>query len=102
MPRAYVTSRGHTGVSFGCLGTLVYGFLSLMAFVLFAALLVAIAGIFAVGVIVALVSLGVDRLLMATSPMWRARRAVRGRFRPVGKVTDTTARVVHRGKPKLQ
>lgn len=30
MPRTYVTSRGHSGVSFGCLGSLVAGFATLV------------------------------------------------------------------------
>ena len=44
-PRAFVTSRGTTGVSFGCLGTLALGFLYVLGAVLVAALVVALIGL---------------------------------------------------------
>ena len=69
MPRVYVTSRGRSGVSFGCLGSLVIGFIYLMAAVLFIGIVVAIGGIFLAALIVSLLVLAVHRLMLAVSPM---------------------------------
>ena len=100
MVRAYITHRGRPGVSFGCLGTLVIGFVYLImaALVLFAAMVVL--GGFAVTLVVALIALAIDRLLVAVSPRYRARRSVRGGFEPVGRVTETTSRLMMITKPK--
>ena len=100
MPRVYITSRGRSGVSFGCLGSLVIGFLYLMAAVLFVGVLVMIGGVFLAALIVSLVALGVHRLLMAVSPNYRESRAVRGPFQPTSKVIDSTAKVIGSAKPK--
>jgi len=100
MPRVYVTSRGRSGVSFGCLGSLVIGFIYVMAAVLFIGVLVVVCGVFLAALIVSLVALGVHRLLIAVSPGYRARRAVRGPFQPTSKVIDSTAKVIDRTKPK--
>ncbi len=100
MPRVYVTSRGRSGVSFGCLGSLVIGFVYVMAAVLFIGVLVVIGGVFLAALIVSVLALGVHRLLMAVSPGYRERRAVQGPFRPASKVIDSTAKVIGSTKPK--
>jgi hypothetical protein len=64
MPHVYVTSRGRSGVSFGCLGSLVLGFFYLMAAVLINGVLVVVCGIFLAALIVSLVALGVHWLLI--------------------------------------
>ena len=61
MPRVFVTSRGRTGVSFGCVGTLVIGFIYLMAAVLFIGVLVVVDGVFLAALIVSLLALVVRR-----------------------------------------
>ncbi len=99
MPRFYVTSRGRSGVSFGCLGSLVVGFIYLMAAVLFIGIVVAIGGIFMAALIVSLLALGVHRVMLAVSPGYRAHRAVQGPFRPTSKVIASTAKVIGGAKP---
>ena len=100
MPRVYVTSRGRSGVSFGCLGSLVVGFIYLMAAVLFIGVLMVVCGVFLAALIVSLLALGVQRLLLAVSPGYRARRAVQGPFRPTSKVIDSTAKVIASAKSR--
>ena len=100
MPRVFVTSQGRSGVSFGCLGSLVIGFVYVMAAVLFVGVLVVIGGVFLAALIVSVLALAVHRLLMAVSPGYRERRAVQGPFRPASKVIDSTAKVIGSTKPK--
>jgi hypothetical protein len=102
MPRAYVTPDGHARASFGFLGTLVVGFLYLMTALLFVGLLAFIAAAFLVAIAVALTVHGIDRLLVAISPKWRARRATRGRFDPMRRVIDTTATTTRSAQPRLR
>ena len=71
-----------------------------MAVVVFVAAFVVIAGAFLAAVVVALVALGVDRLLLAISPKRRARREARGDFHPVHVVAMTSSRALERAKPK--
>jgi hypothetical protein len=97
-PRAFVTSRGTTGVSFGCLGTIALGFVYLMGVVLVAGLVVALIGVWLLVLLGGAALLGVDRLLVATSPRWRARRAARGPFEPVLWLTSGTKRAARRGR----
>jgi len=52
----------------GCLGSLVIGFIHLMAAVLFIGVLVVVGGIFLAALIVSLLALGVHRLMLAVSP----------------------------------
>ncbi len=89
MPRVMVTSGGRSGMSFGCLGSVVAVLLVLLLAAAIAlgalVLLVVVGAVLAVG----LVALAVDRILLAVSPSRRARRdAMR-----TGRVIDTTARV---------
>jgi len=100
MPRVYVTHRGRPGVSFGCLGSLVIGFVYALGAVLFVGASVLIFGVFVAAVLVALVALEVNRLLIAVSPRYRERRVTQGAFRPTTKVIETTARVIDTTKPK--
>jgi hypothetical protein len=102
MPRAYTTPDGHAGVSFGFFGTLLVGFLYLMGALLFVGLLMFVAAAFLVAIVAALTVHGVDRLLVAISPKWRARRADRGRFDPMRKVIDTTATTTRSAQPRLR
>jgi hypothetical protein len=67
-PRAFVTSRGTTGVSFGCLGTLAIGFLYLMGAVLVVGVVACLIGVWLLVLLGAAASLGIDRLLVAWSP----------------------------------
>jgi hypothetical protein len=97
-PRAFVTSRGTTGVSFGCLGTIVLGFLYLMGVLLIAGLVACLIGVWLLVLLGAAAALGVDRLLVATSPRWRARRSVRGPFEPVLWLTSGTQRAARRAR----
>ncbi len=99
-PRVYVTSRSRPGVGFGCLGSIMVGVLYLMAAVFFIVAVVIIAGAFLAAMVVALLALGVDRILLAINPKWRARRAARGGFDPVSVVTITSSRALDRAKPK--
>jgi hypothetical protein len=98
MPRAYVTSRGHTGLSFGCLGTIVIGFPYLMGIVLVVGLVACLIGAWVLVLLGAWAAMGVDRLLVATSQRWRAKRAARGPFQPVLWLTSGTQRAARRGK----
>jgi hypothetical protein len=77
MPRAFITSRGQTGVSFGWFGTIVavLGLIVVVAVIAFAGILV-LALVLAGAVLGGLV-LGLNRLLLAVSPRRRARRAAR-------------------------
>ena len=95
-PRAFVTSRGTTGVSFGCLGTIVLGFLYLMGAVLVVGLVACLIGAWLLVLLGAAALLGADRLLVATSPRWRARRAARGPFEPVLWLTSWTQQAARR------
>jgi hypothetical protein len=88
MARAYITHRRRPGVSFG---SLVMGFVYLMVAVLFIALLAVVVGGALLALLIAVIALGVHRLLMLISGRYRARRAVQGPFRPVTKVIDVTA-----------
>jgi hypothetical protein len=97
-PRAFVTSRGTTGVSFGCLGTIVVGFLYLMGAVLVVGLIACLIGVWLLVLLGAAAALGADRLLVATSPRCRARRAVRGPFEPVLWLTSGTERAARRAR----
>jgi len=100
VPRVYVTSRGRSGVSCGCLGSLVIGFIYLMAPVVFIGVLVVVGGIFLAALIVSLLALGVHRLMMAVSPSYQARRAVQGPFRPPSTVIEMTAKMIDSTKPR--
>ena len=82
MPRAYMTPHGHARVSFGFFGTLVVGFLYLMSALLFVGLLMFVAAAFLVAIVVALTVHGVDRLLLAVSPKWRATQSCAWSVRP--------------------
>ena len=95
-PRAFVTSRGTTGVSFGCLGTLAIGFLYLMGAVLVVGVVACLIGVWLLVLLGAAAALGIDRLLVAMSPRWRSRRAVRGPFEPVLWLTSGTQRAAGR------
>jgi hypothetical protein len=97
-PRAFVTSRGTTGVSFGCLGTIVIGFLYLMGLLLIAGLIAAVIGAWLLVLLGAWAAMGIDRLLVAASQRWRARRAARGPFQPVLWLTSGTQRAARRGR----
>ncbi len=97
-PRAFVRSRGTTGVSFGCLGTLAIGFLYLMGAVLIVALVACLIGVWLLVLLGAAALMGADRLLVATSSRWRARRAVRGPFEPVLWLTSGTERAARRAR----
>ena len=101
-PRAFVTSRGTTGVSFGCLGTIVLGFLYLLGVLLVAGLVACLIGVWLLVLLGAAVALGMDRLLVATSPRWRTRRAVRGPFEPVLWLTSGTQRAARRATPRYR
>ena len=101
-PRAFVTARGTTGLSFGCLGTIVFGFLYLMGVLLLVALVACLIGVWALVLLGAGAALGVDRLLVATSARWRARRAVRGPFEPVLWLTSGTRRAARRATPRYR
>ena len=68
--------------------------------VLFIGILVLIFGVFVAAVLMALVALGVNRLLIAISPRCRERRVAPGTFRPATRVFETTARVIDTTKPK--
>jgi hypothetical protein len=98
MPRAYVTSRGRTGVSFGCLGTVVIGFLYLMGILLLVALVACLIGVWVLVLLGAWAAMGIDRLLVATSPKWKARRSAVGQFNPVLWLTSKTHRATHRAR----
>ena len=100
MSRVHVSQRGGGGSSSGCLGSLVIGLVYVLGAVLFIGALVLILGVFVAAVLVALVALGVNRLLMAISPRYRERRVAQGAFRPTTKVIETTARVIDTTKPK--
>ena len=98
MPRVYVTSRGHAGMSFGCLGTVVIGFLYLMGAVLLVGLIASLIGVWILVLLGAAAALGIDRLLVATSQRWRARRAASGPFDPVLRLTAGTQQAARRGR----
>jgi hypothetical protein len=98
VPRVYVTSRGHAGMSFGCLGTIVIGFLYVMGAVLLVGLAAGLIGLWLLVYLGAWAALGIDRLLVATSQRWRARRAARGPFEPVLRFTSGTQRAASRGR----
>ncbi|HEX4244906.1 MAG TPA: hypothetical protein VHY77_05005 [Acidimicrobiales bacterium] len=102
MPRAYMTPDGHARVSLGFFGTLVVGFLYVMGALLFLGLLLFIAAAFLVAIVVALTAHGIERILVAMSPKWRARRVARGRFDPMRKVIETTATTTRSAQPRLR
>jgi hypothetical protein len=90
MPRVYVNSRGNAGMSFGCIGTILIGFLYLMGALLFVGLIAAIIAVWLLALLVAWIAAGVDQLLVRWRPSWRARRAAQGPFRPVERVQAAT------------
>lgn len=82
MPRAYITSRGGAGVSFGCLGTLFFGFFYICGLILYVALVVGIVLVVVLGLGLAYtgawVAVGIDALLRRYSATYREKRVDRG------------------------
>lgn len=95
MPRAYVSSRGRAGVSVGLPGLLIAGFLYLLGLLILAAVIAAVFGVFLLTVLAAWTAVGVDRLLVASSSKYRARRVARGPIHPLDRITSP-ARVLTR------
>lgn len=91
-----MSSRGNAGLSFGCLGTIAVGFLYLMGAVLLVGLIAGLIGVWLLVFLGAWAALGIDRLLVATSQRWRARRTARGPFDPVLRLMSGTHRATHR------
>jgi predicted lipid-binding transport protein (Tim44 family) len=100
MARASDAMRGRPGAGIGCLGSLAVGVLFVLGLIFFIGALVFIAGVFLVAMVVAVIGLGMSRLLTALSPRYRDRRATEGAFRPTTKVIETTAKVIDSTKPK--
>jgi hypothetical protein len=96
----YVSNGDRPVGSRGFLRSLLTGIASVLGLVLFVGLLVLVVGIFLTALLVAMVALGVHRLLMAISPGYRNRRVIQGSFRPTTKVIDTTAKLIDSTKPK--
>ena len=69
-----------------------------MGAVLIVGLVACLIGVWLLVLLGAAALMGADRLLVATSPRWRARRAVKGPFEPVLWLTSGTQRAARRGK----
>jgi hypothetical protein len=102
MPHASIGEGRRPGVGVGCLGSLVVGFLFVLGVVLFIGAMVLIAGFFLAAMVVAVIGMGVSRLLTALSPRYRDRRETGGAFRPTTRVIETTAKVIDSAKPKAR
>ncbi|MGO8873703.1 MAG: hypothetical protein ACLQPH_20350 [Acidimicrobiales bacterium] len=100
MPDPRVSRRGRPGAGIGCLGSLVVGVVYVLGAVLFIGALVLILVAGTIAFLVALVAIGVNLLLVALSPRYRARREARGAFHPTASVIETTAKVIDTAKPK--
>jgi hypothetical protein len=97
-PRVYVNTRGNAGMSFGCLGTIVIGFLYLMGILLVVSLVACLIGMWLLVLLGAWAAMGIDRLLVATNQRWRVRRAAQGPFEPVLWLTSGTQRAARRSR----
>jgi Flp pilus assembly protein TadB len=93
-----MTSGDRAGV--GCLGSVLSALVFLVGLAVFLVVLVLVAGVFMAAIVVALVALGIHRLMLALSPRYRDRRRAHGAFQPTTRVIETTARVIDSTKPK--
>jgi len=100
MPRAFIASRGGSGVSVNYLGSLTIGFIDLSAAVFFVEALLVVRGVLLVTLMVALTAQGVHRLLWPVSRACRTRMAVPGPYGPTSPVVDTTAISIGNARPK--
>lgn len=98
--RGYVTSRGHAGVSFGCLGMIAFGFLYLMAAMVWAVGVFVIVVGLALLLAVAYGAVGADWLACQLSARWRARRALHGPIRAPQEVEAVVTRTIHHRPPR--
>jgi hypothetical protein len=98
MPRLYVSSRGHVGVGFGCLGALFYAFAYLfMAFVIVGAI-GAVLALFLLALLIAWAGVGIDALLRKSSGSYRAKRLDRGKLRWPKNVENAMGSAMSLGK----
>ncbi len=96
----YTPDGGRPSSGHGVLGPLAAALALVLGFVLFVGVLALVVGFFLVALAVALVALGVNRLLTLVSPRYRERRGLQGSFRPTSRVVETTARVIQSTTPK--
>jgi hypothetical protein len=96
MPRAYVTSRGRAGISFGCLGTVAVGFLYLMGILLLVGVVVAVLALYLLALLVCWAAVAIDRLLVNHNGKWRQRRMDHGPFQPLAKLSALAGRAGNR------
>ena len=96
----YTPNRSGPGAGPGLLAALAGALALVLGFVLFIGVLVLVVGFFLVAVTVAVVALGVNRLLTVVSPRYRDRQVAQGAFRPTSRVVETTARVIQSTTPK--
>jgi len=98
VPRLYVSSRGHVGVGFGCLGVLFFGF----AYAIWAMLVVFAIGaalaLFLVALGLAWAGLGIDAVLGKSSRSYRGKRTSRGPLRWPKNVENAMNAVMSKGK----
>ena len=99
MPRLYVTSRGRAGVSFGCLGIVLYGFAMLFWWMLVAVIILGVLALWVLAYLAVWAAVGIDAVLMKASAGYRAKRSERGPLPWPKQLVEALDRSAKRAKP---
>jgi uncharacterized membrane protein (Fun14 family) len=92
--RVHLSHRSRPRVSFGCLGSAIVAVGYLVVGALIITALVIGAAVLAVILLAVLAVAGVDRVLLASSSRWRARRALYGPLIGTRPVIDASAEAI--------